>query len=515
MQPWYILADATPGVLYAVRKYSKDYYQHTQLWKSFDYGKNWAFSEENRGDKNYISAIVNGLIYRAGTDGTYKSDDYAITFMQIHNQKFNIKEHGLKNCEFMFIDINNFYHSSDCYENYFSLTIGEEYVSGGMSGFFPDVYRGATEGEVFVHSWFPWYIYKVSFSDDIGNTFRHVYVNEDYQWQHSLFDKNQMLFMSDREPGVFYILNLLQVEDVSPNGCHLKLCVHYYRDYGETLVDIYCHDINKDYARETCTSVNDLDLEKPTENSVLLSWSQPEAELEIEGYRVYRNHHLLTQEIITETFYVDENLQHGNYEYYVITYYIEGCISELSNSVTVQIELDSIICEAVNDLASEKCDNNCILLSWSAPESDLEIEGYNLFRNEQLINEQLIINNSYLDKNLPTGNYEYYVVTHYTTGCISDSSNHIKETIGLSIKENDYGVVIYPNPTTGELTITNYKLRITKVEVFDVYGRKLSSHHLIVSSSHHIVNIFHLQAGIYFVRIETEKGIITQKIIKY
>jgi len=35
-----------------------------------------------------------------------------------------------------------------------------------------------------------------------------------------------------------------------------------------------------------------------------------------------------------------------------------------------------------------------------------------------------------------------------------------------------------------ELTINNEQLIINNVEVFDIYGRKLSPHHLITSSSH-------------------------------
>ena len=75
-------------------------------------------------------------------------------------------------------------------------------------------------------------------------------------------------------------------------------------------------------------------------------------------------------------------------------------------------------------------------------------------------------------------------------------------------------ITLVPNPTTGELRITNYELRIEDIEIFDVYGKKLLSNHLIPTSSNHLINIFHLQAGIYFVRIQTETGIITKKIIK-
>ena len=73
---------------------------------------------------------------------------------------------------------------------------------------------------------------------------------------------------------------------------------------------------------------------------------------------------------------------------------------------------------------------------------------------------------------------------------------------------------IYPNPTTGELRITNYELGITSVEVFDIYGRNLLSNHLITSSSNHHINISHLATGIYFVKIRTKTGEVVRKVVK-
>jgi hypothetical protein len=80
-------------------------------------------------------------------------------------------------------------------------------------------------------------------------------------------------------------------------------------------------------------------------------------------------------------------------------------------------------------------------------------------------------------------------------------------------------ITLVPNPTTGELRITNYELRNgllseVEVEVFDVYGRKVSSHHHITSSSHHLINISHLSSGVYFVKIKTDGGETVKKVVK-
>jgi len=84
---------------------------------------------------------------------------------------------------------------------------------------------------------------------------------------------------------------------------------------------------------------------------------------------------------------------------------------------------------------------------------------------------------------------------------------------------------VYPNPTTGQLTISfaelaptgaavdNGQLTIKSVEVFDVLGKKQLS---IVNCQLSIekMDISDLSNGVYFVKIETETGIITKKIIK-
>jgi len=72
-------------------------------------------------------------------------------------------------------------------------------------------------------------------------------------------------------------------------------------------------------------------------------------------------------------------------------------------------------------------------------------------------------------------------------------------------------IKIFPNPTTGELTIDNAQLTIRSVEIFDVYGRKVLEPPLTVLQSYDLTV---LQPGIYFIKITTETGIITKKVIK-
>jgi len=85
------------------------------------------------------------------------------------------------------------------------------------------------------------------------------------------------------------------------------------------------------------------------------------------------------------------------------------------------------------------------------------------------------------------------------------------EEVGIGEIAN-YELRIYPNPTTGQLTIDNGQLTMNNVELFDIYGKKQLS---IINCPLSIeINISHLPRGVYFVKIETEKGGKIEKIIK-
>jgi len=80
-------------------------------------------------------------------------------------------------------------------------------------------------------------------------------------------------------------------------------------------------------------------------------------------------------------------------------------------------------------------------------------------------------------------------------------------------------ISIYPNPTAGELRIENGELRIMNIQIFDIIGNKVlslipSPHWRGVSEGRGEVDISHLPAGIYFVQITTEKGVVTKKVVK-
>jgi hypothetical protein len=339
------------------------------------------------------------------------------------------------------------YFTENFYQTFTELLIDSQFVFGEICGFFPDVYRGGKVGEVYVSSWFLDGTFKVSFSADTGHTFRHVYVEKKYCYEDAL-----PIFMSDREPGIFYIARFYEIEDFNPWGWHKKVCVEYYRDYGETLVATYCHDITRDFGK-TCEAVNDLAAEKCGENCIFLSWSEPESSLPVVEYHVYR-------------------MGEGRKE------------KENSHPMNWRggHEADGVVKNTEYELVGSTKDTY------------------------------------YLDKNLPVGEYEYYVVAHYEMGCVADSSNHVSAEVELGVKgvKELEEVKVYPNPTSGELQVSGFGFRILGVEVLDVYGRNVGTNLRVCPDTDGVIfNISHLQAGIYFLRITSEKDFLTKKIIKY
>ena len=126
-------------------------------------------------------------------------------------------------------------------------------------------------------------------------------------------------------------------------------------------------------------------------------------------------------------------------------------------------------------------------------------------------------------------------INGYSATCtVTVTANKIGEA-SPSLSEGD--VRVYPNPTSGLLTITCYRHcgldpqfpdndeiadistslndrnDIHNVEIFDVYDRNVSR--LTSYIAHPIsIDISHLPTGVYFVRITTENGTVTRKVIK-
>lgn len=142
------------------------------------------------------------------------------------------------------------------------------------------------------------------------------------------------------------------------------------------------------------------------------------------------------------------------------------------------------------------------IVRWSEPKTiDGVLLGYEVFRNAEKITETTLPPSilEYRDNDeLATGVYEYQVSAKYLH-CISDLTTGVSINI-IGINEIEAELFqIFPNPAHNEITIKGEG--ITKIEMYDIAGKQLSSPLLITTSSLHNINVSHLNSGVYFVKI--------------
>ncbi len=72
-------------------------------------------------------------------------------------------------------------------------------------------------------------------------------------------------------------------------------------------------------------------------------------------------------------------------------------------------------------------------------------------------------------------------------------------------------ISIYPNPSNGIFTITNYEFQITNVEITDITGKRIKQ--FVIRNSKFVIDLTNQPTGIYFLKINSNDGIYTEKII--
>jgi len=233
------------------------------------------------------------------------------------------------------------------------------------------------------------------------------------------------------------------------------------------------------------------------EMSIQITWETPLTNSPNEYY-VYRDQTKICA--TTELLYTDVVEDFKEYCYTVIAVYEQG-VSNPSNQSCASVPYP--FAPPTNCVATwveeEANINNNILVTWYAPAEVTPYE-YFVYRDEVKINQTT--DTHFMDALNTTGEYCYKIAAVYEGG-ESNFSNQSCEVIPIidGIYELSSKYFIYPNPAKNELQITNYELGITNVEIFDIYGRNLSSNHLIPTSSNHLINISHLPAGVYFIKI--------------
>ncbi len=173
-------------------------------------------------------------------------------------------------------------------------------------------------------------------------------------------------------------------------------------------------------------------------------------------------------------------------------------------------------CPAPTGLAATTVDNESVTLSWSQEANTAD--SWQVEYREQgatAWNTTTATAVSYTLTGL-TGltTYEIQVLANCTNGLISDPSNMITVTTtntGITDYDLESHVRVFPNPTAGYVTILSESL-MERVEVYDVYGKLIYTFKVEDSSAE--VDMSCCAVGVYFLRIQTENGLITKRIVK-
>lgn len=116
---------------------------------------------------------------------------------------------------------------------------------------------------------------------------------------------------------------------------------------------------------------------------------------------------------------------------------------------------------------------------------------------------------------IPDGQFRYYNGLLYMMSYMHLSGNFkaLTNTRTLSIKENELNLelIFYPNPVNNILNIkTNTNVVINRLSFYTISGQ------LLISKTNNLkqINLEPYSKGVYFLKVETENGILNKRILK-
>ena len=239
---------------------------------------------------------------------------------------------------------------------------------------------------------------------------------------------------------------------------------------------------------------------------IKVTWEEPEEVIPNE-YIVYRDSVNIAQ--TTELFYLDTVADYGEYCYMITAIYLEE-ESEFSNESCAEIVPVTHTFYPPTHCVAEYLEEMCIKITWDAPEEETPDEYY-VYRDSVGIAKCVEL--FYIDTVTDYLQHCYLVTAIYDV-YESEFSEESCTQVPVKITNYESQITVFPNPTNGKLSIVNCQLSINNVEIYDVMGKKVSSNHLITTSSNHQIDISHLSNGIYFVKIYTDAGYEVAKFIK-
>lgn len=113
------------------------------------------------------------------------------------------------------------------------------------------------------------------------------------------------------------------------------------------------------------------------------------------------------------------------------------------------------------------------------------------------------------------GMYYTCLTVSSASGC-SDTFCDSVNVIGVGMDEYDLssGISIGPNPAKNKLTVSSMQLTIDQLDIFDIAGRNVFSRQAAAGNQRQVIlDISHLNSGIYFLKIKTGNIVFARKFV--
>ena len=177
---------------------------------------------------------------------------------------------------------------------------------------------------------------------------------------------------------------------------------------------------------------------------------------------------------------------------------------------------DNVVCDAPTGLDTTLVANEVISISWNA---NTNVNSWNVrYRPENgEWTFSTTSNNGYTIVGL-TGSktYEIQVQANCGNGNLSEWSTSLFVTtknVGIeSWLENS--VTLFPNPAKDVVNVQCTMNNVQSVEVFDVYGKLVNTVGVCDTPVQTRINVSGLADGMYFVRVTTDRGVVTKSFVK-
>jgi hypothetical protein len=230
---------------------------------------------------------------------------------------------------------------------------------------------------------------------------------------------------------------------------------------------------------------------------VHLEWSAPYFG-NVTGYNIYRNDTLLNSQPWLNTVYDDVYAPDGLHIYCVSAVYSmnesEAVCTEALINMSPAANLNAVVTD------------NHVSLEWTAPSTG-NVTGYNVYRDNTLLNSQPVFSPVYDDLNVPGGQHTYCVRAVYST--IESEAVCTEVLITYGIPENQLFVKVFPNPSTGIIIIRSpydfCDVTISNLIGQDVYHYETRAKELKILTSG-------IDPGIYILKLMVENKPVSVKI---